>query len=177
MTTPTRRTARGQALDVQERLTLLERRLARGFGSPVWQDWAAKGGPTLNVTDYVNGWAKGVDAGMTLDATSNVQGILIGTDGVYEVTAEQRGGDVGAGDASSFLCLALAGNRGALETREGGIFSHDHTSSAYSFSTSRYIGPLLAGELITAGPPSTYATRMVYAGATVNGTIWVRRIS
>lgn len=177
MTTPTRRTARGQSIDVQERLTLLERRLARGFGARPWQDWAIKSGPTSCASDYLNVWARGLDSGGSLDSTMFPGGILVKEAGEYDILAQQRGAnDVTLSD-TGYISLGINGSRSALEGRADGVFSHDHTGTPSGFTSSAYIGFLPAGSIITAGPTSALASRLLYAAPTYIGTLKIRRIS
>lgn len=156
------------------RCELAGRRLivhGRQAGSYPLGEWAIKGGPTSYYAPYVNVWDKGLDSGRSLDAHTNPASIVIGEDGIYEVIAVQRGTT-----SSDYIGIALNGNRSALETRTTGVWSHDHASGANSFSTSRYLGHLNAGELITSGA-YTGGTGILQGSASHIGTLQVRRIS
>lgn len=140
------------------------------------QEWAAKGGPLAHVGTpagpYANSWAKGVDSGGSIDAHSDPLRILISEDGVYEVVAMQRA--VGAG---AYIGIGLNGSREAVADRPEGMWTHDHAGGATSFTNSRYLGPLLAGESITAGPPGGAGDTVQYSAGSFTGNIYVRRIS
>lgn len=136
------------------------------------QEWASKGGPTSLASAYRNVWAKGIDSGGSIDAHSNAEYIEITQDGIYDVTAVQRA----AGGSSVYIGLGLDGSRTALESRAEGMWVHDHASAANEFTTSRYLGPLTAGERITAGAASE-GTALTYASSPLTGAIYVRRVS
>lgn len=142
-------------------------------------EWAYKSGPTVHpgapAGPFANRWSRGRDSGGTLDAGSNDLGIVIGRTGVYEAVAKQRGN--GSNPGAAYIVLALNGNREALETRAGGAWFHDHSSTQYTSSEARYFGPLNAGEILTAGPPAGMGRTLYYGPDGLYGGIWLRRIS
>lgn len=143
----------------------------RQAGSSPLTEWAVKGGPSSYYSPYVNIWAKGIDSGGSIDAHTNPASIVIGETGIYEVIAFQRGTT-----SSDYIGIGLNGDRTALESRAEGVWTHDHASGANSFSTSRYLGQLNAGELITSGAYAS-GTGVLQGSATHIGTLQVRRIS
>jgi hypothetical protein len=170
---------------VQDEMQLLGRRRssvtrddieALGLRIARSQEWAAKGGPKNITGAYRTTWEKGLDSGGTIDAHSDAGGILIGEAGIYEITAQQRGGP-NANPANDYIGIALDGDRSALENRAGGVWTHDHCPGSNLFTTSRYIGALNAGERITAGHFQTSPNYLSYGPESIRGTLTVRRIS
>lgn len=139
------------------------------------QEWASKGGPASISAAYVTNWAKGIDSGGSIDATSDAQGFLIGETGNYEVLLVQRGGPSST-PAADYVGLALNGDRTVMESRAEGVWTHDHTPGSNMFSTSRYIGLLNSGEKVTGGAFST-SNNMLYGTATHTGMMQIRRIT
>lgn len=142
-------------------------------------EWAMKSGPLSRPGapggEYANQWAKHLDSGGSIDGYTDPIRIKIGQDGIYDVVAKQRVN--GSTPGAAYICLAVNGSRTTLETRDNGAWFHDHGSTMYSSSESRYIGPLYAGESITAGPNAGGFAGMLYSSAGLNGGIWLRRIS
>jgi hypothetical protein len=159
--------------DYGGRIQRLERRKIPRPRTPAtpWAAWAAKSGAVSWQSAYVSVWSRGVGGGGSLDATSVTNGILILADGIYEVHAHQRGGS-----ASDFIGIGMNGDRVTLENRATGVWTHDHASGANNFTNSYYLGPLLAGEKITAGSPTT-GGGIVYGAAATSGALYVRRVS
>lgn len=172
MPPPVKRDLAGVLQSLRNDVDSLMRRLSTG--ATVSEHWATKSGPTEYVSPYKVTWSKGAGAGGSFDATSNNQGIVILVSGIYEVSYRQRGSAAGG-----YAGLGLNGSREALQSREdagGAMWAHDHFPAADSYGTSFYVGPLNAGELITAGP-SDNSQNAQYGTAGYMGHIIIRRIS
>jgi microcystin-dependent protein len=154
--------------------------LAAGFSSGWYPlpsgEWAAKAGPSSWVSTYRATFAIGRDTGGTVDAHTNASAIIIGMTGQYEVVAMQRGNGVGV--PNGYIGLGLNGSRTDLQGRTTGVWYHDHSAANNQYTTSRYIGLLNAGELITCGAPdATTAGYLSHDASSHTGGITVRRIS
>jgi microcystin-dependent protein len=139
-------------------------------------DWASLGGPMAHTGDtggpYACSWFKGVSAGKPGGLNPfGSKGVTIGEYGLYECFARQRGAV-----ANAYICLALSGNREALENRTDGMYDHDHTAAADNFSTSHYIGYLEAGLVVTMGPQSGQGGTMRFGNQPILGTLTVKRL-
>lgn len=151
----------------------------RAFGRSALAEWGVKSGPNQHVGApggaNANSWYRGYDSGGSIDATIYPLGILIGEDAIYEAVAKQRGN--GSNPGSAYITLGINGNRQALEDRPGGAWFHDHSSTNYTSSESRYVGPLARGEIVTAGPPAGMGSALYYGSSGLYGGIWIRRLS
>ncbi len=165
------RVSSARVSNVESRVSSLERTAEAALPSHPASEWAAKSGPTAYQRAFVTSWDRGIDSGGTLSATTDDDGILIGTTGIYEVTAQQRGTST-----ADYIGIALDGDRTALETRVTGVWTHDHASGANTFSTSHYMGLLNEGELITAGA-YTGGTGIQQGAQPTLGALYVRRLS
>ena len=132
-------------------------------------DYAIKEGPSSYNSPYKSNWSYGYDNGTSMDATSNGTGIVINESGYYHVTTYQR-----SGGADMYVGLGLNGDRTTLENRAGGLWGHDHAGYGGGWSHSIYIGPLSAGEIITAGTPTTQTAQ--YSTTGYSGGIYIVRI-
>lgn len=148
----------------------------RAFGESPAAEWATKTSPESFLSPYKNNWNLGYDSGGSINSTSYTDGILIGEDGIYEAVAKQRSNgsqSIGA----SYIGLAINGDRAILADRAGGAWFHDHAGFQYDSSESRYLGPLMRGEKVTAGPPVASQSTGFFYGSTFYGGIWLRRLS
>ncbi|WWV91851.1 minor tail protein [Microbacterium phage phiMiGM15] len=167
--------ADAKSISTTQRVSALERNVEFAHAA---SEWGAKGGPAANAGKYVTQWAKGVDSGGSVDARSEPNAIVIKTTGVYEVTYRHRAG--ANANTNDYICLAIGGNREAMESRADGVWDHEHATASganNTFVTSRYIGRLTSGERVTGGHHRDTADNMIYSAATVAGTLTVRRIS
>lgn len=143
------------------------------------EEWALKSRPSSRPGapggPNANAWGYGRDSGGTMNATSRELGIEIAVDGIYDCVAKQRVN--GSNPGSGYIALAVNGSRPTLENRLDGAWFHDHGSTNYTSSESRYFGPLYAGELITAGPPAGAESAMYYQATGYAGGMFIRRIS
>lgn len=151
---------------------------ANGWYAANATDWAGKSGPSAWTATYKATWARGVDSGGVLNASNSVFGVTIGLTGIYECTLSLRGGAAGNGE---YGALALNGDRTAFENRSTnvpitGVWTHDHPAATNNFSTSFYLGQLIAGDLITGGPAST-AYGMPTGTAASSGLLSVKRVA
>jgi hypothetical protein len=162
-------------VNLRQRVASLERRGVTGRHggavSPIRvMTWAAKSGPSAWISQYKNSWARFEGNGGSLDAGTDPNGILVLANGTYEIHAHQRGAS-----ASDYIGIGIGGSRDALELRAGGVWTHDHSPGGNGFANSYYMGPLVVGELITAGGP--VAGGNIFGGSTTAGALYVRRIS
>jgi hypothetical protein len=132
--------------------------------------WGAKHSPMAFNSSYNTVWNGGRGGGVDINPYFSTTSIQILTTGQYEVEAFQRGTT-----SSDFIGIGLSGNRETLFNRLEGVWTHDHAAGASNFSTSKYIGLLNAGELITAGGNS--AGGLLYGGASYLGMYTVKRLS
>jgi len=141
-------------------------------------DWAMLGGPLVHTGGpagpYATTWFKGLTggAGGVFSTSASNIGITILVDGIYEAESKHR-----AAAAGGYSTLAINGDRTALENRVDGIFNHDHGAAADNYSTSQYTGKLLAGEVITMGPPAGQGGTMRFASSTFTGTLKIKRLA
>lgn len=145
--------------------------LERNSGSLSAADWGGKAGPSAYVSPYKTRWTKGIDGGGSVDANTSTDGVRITADGIYEVV-----GGIRVTAAAAFAALALNGDRDALESRANGLYTHDHGSSPEGYSNSRYLGRLMADELITLGTTDS-GVALAYRPGSVSGFLQVRRIA
>lgn len=163
------------------RLDAVEKRAARaGLERPEsrrLRQWAGKSAPASYLRTGVNGWVRGTQsAGSTMDALGDAAGILITEAGDYDIVAMQRGN--GTDGSVAFINLSVNGDRDALRLAAGGVWTFDHSAGDRSFSTARYMGPVAAGSLITAGPVNTAGRdALAYTSSDYDGSIFIRRIS
>lgn len=136
------------------------------------KSWGFKKGPLAFVSDYMNSWASGYQVGTSLDCTSSANGCTILKSGTYEIRCVQRANST----TSTFIGLALTGDRITLEGYANGVWSHDHSITPGGFTESNYMGPLTAGQFITCGPPTANSTFVVYSATSYNGTITIKRL-
>lgn len=141
-------------------------------------EWAGKSGMNSFTSPYKTTWSRGVDSGGVLNATADGTGIRIGLTGIYECALQIRGGSDGNG---SYAALGLNGDRAAFEARSTnlpimGVWTHSHPAALHDFSSSYYMGQLLAGDLITGGP-AVVPSNMGGGVAASFGLMTVRRIA
>lgn len=136
------------------------------------KSWGFKKGPTAFATDYVNTWASGGGSGSSIDCTSSANGCTILKSGTYEIRCVQRANST----TSTFVGIALNGDRTALETRADAVWDHDHALGVGQFTESNFTGTLTAGNFITCGPAAANQTYMIYAANSYNGTLIIKRI-
>lgn len=141
------------------------------------EDWGGKSGPTAWSSAYKATWARGVDSAGVVNAGVNTQGVLIGLTGIYECSLYLRGGASGNGPHGA---LALNGDRVSFENRStnlpmSGLWTHDHPAATKNFSTSHYLGQLLAGDLITGGAGDT-SFDLIVGSPAYTGMLTVRRV-
>ena len=134
--------------------------------------WGFKKGPAAYVSDYINSWTSGYHVGTSLDCTSSANGCSILKSGTYEIRCVQRA----TSTSSTFIGIALNGDRVTLEGYANGVWSHDHSISPGGFTESNYMGTLTAGQFISCGPPAANSTTVVYAPSAYNGTLTIKRI-
>lgn len=138
-------------------------------------DWAFKEAPSSYVSDYILNWNRGNQGGPSMDALETATGIRILETGVYLIIYHHR--KLTGPSASPYAGIALNGNRTLLDTTSNNeMWDHSHVSNASSFLHSDYLGPLTAGDLITAGPPSTYSTDFAFGTPGYLGTLYMIRI-
>ncbi|WP_409477497.1 beta strand repeat-containing protein [Pseudobdellovibrio sp. HCB154] len=136
------------------------------------KSWGFKKGPTAFAADYVNAWSSGGGAGSSIDCTSSANGCTILKSGTYEVRCVHRGNST----TSTFIGIALNGDRPALESRADAVWDHDHALGVGQFSESNFMGTLTAGNFITCGPATANQTYMIYGASSYNGTLTIKRI-
>ena len=136
------------------------------------RSWGFKKAPIAFVTDYINSWSSGYHAGTSIDCTSSANGCSILKSGTYEIRCVQRASST----TSTFIGIALNGDRVTLEGYANGVWSHDHSISPGGFTESNYMGQLTAGQFITCGPPTANSALVVYAANAYNGTLTIKRI-
>lgn len=132
--------------------------------------WGAKEGPTSLAGTYRNNWQMGQHQGVGIDATSYGDGIMINETGYYECIAYQR-----SDGTNIYIALGIDGNRTTIEERSTGIWGHDHSNVSGGWSKSYYIGPLNAGEKVTAGSSGGTAG-LTYGTAGYAGLLSVKRL-
>jgi hypothetical protein len=157
--------------DLLERVGALEARRPRQVG----RDFAALSGPASLASAYRNQWSASLVQGRSFEISSDVQGVVIVEDGQYDIEVYQRGN--GTSGTGAWIALALSGDRAALEARESGFFTHDHSVGVNSFTRSRYMGFLAAEEVITAGPTVGNVGALAFGAGRTIGALYARRIS
>lgn len=135
-------------------------------------EWAAKIGQTSWVSDYKFRYNRGQGNGSSLDWVSSTDGIYVLKSGLYVCRATARAS--GAGD--TFIGISINGDRSSLENRTEGAWEHSHSGYNAAYTESSYWGYLYAGELITAGAPSSNQTNITYASAGFVGSLRIMRI-
>lgn len=134
--------------------------------------WGFKKGPAAFISDYINSWTSGYHAGTSIDCTSSANGCSILKSGTYEIRCVQRANST----TSTFVGVALNGDRATLEAYANGVWSHDHSITGGGFTESNYMGTLTAGQFISCGPPTANSTFVTYGPSGYNGTITIKRI-
>lgn len=143
-------------------------------------DWAGKTGPTSASAAFKNVWTRGMHSSASvMDAVADTGGIRIALDGLYEIVAMQRGNS-----ANNYMATAINGNREALENRNNatgtppnsGIWSHSHPGGVNTYGFSNYLGQLLAGDLITAGPQVVSGTDLVFGATSTPAYFTIKRL-
>lgn len=141
-------------------------------------DWAGKTGPAYSAP-FKNSWTRGMQTpGSVMNAVADAGGIRIGLEGQYEVIFRQRGVS-----NANYATIALNGNRENLENRNNGtgtppnagIWGHDHPGYNNGYGESSYIGTLLAGDLITAGPQAA-GTDLVFGTTATPAIFHIKRL-
>lgn len=141
-------------------------------------DWAGKTGPTYSAP-FRNSWTRGMHSvGSVMDATTDPLGVRIALTGQYEVIFRQRGAT-----NANYATLAINGNRENFENRNNatgtppnsGIWGHDHPTGGNGYGESTYIGTLLAGDLITAGPQAA-GTDLVFGTTSTPAIFTFKRL-
>lgn len=135
-------------------------------------EWAAKEGQTSWISDHKFRYGSGLGNGSSLDWISSTDGIYVLKSGIYVCRATARAN--GTGDV--YIAIGVDGNRATLEDRATGAWEHDHSGYASAYTESSYWGYLNAGELITAGTPSSLQTRITYSANGFNGCLRIMRI-
>lgn len=136
------------------------------------KSWGFKKGPSAFAADYVNAWTSGGGTGSSIDCTSSANGCTILKSGTYEIRCVQRANST----TSTFVGIALNGDRAALESRADAVWDHDHALGVGQFSESNFMGTLTAGNFITCGPATANQTYMIYGAPSYNGTLTIKRI-
>lgn len=135
------------------------------------EDWGGKVGPSAWLSAYKANWTAGTDRAGVIDAHSDSTRILIGMTGIYDVQAVQRGAST-----ADYIAIAMNGDRTIFENRVGGLYTHDHAAGTNNHTQSMYLGPINAGESVTAGSPTT-GGGLVYGTGGILGRLVVRRVS
>jgi hypothetical protein len=139
-------------------------------------DYAFKEGPLAFSSAFKNTWNLGYDYGSSFDATSSNAGITINETGNYLVEGWARASSA----TDVYIGLAVNGNRLTIENRSEGVWGHDHVSSSNSWGHTKYMGKLVANEIITMGPPTSSYVPNLYYGGTQTGwaaSYYIVRIS